>query len=109
MENSPQRAVICTGMGREQYLSFFKKILMIWVYDGSMEPTPSCPTRRRSGFTLIELSIVLVIIGLIVGGIMVGRDLIKAAEARKVVATIGGYQTAVQTFRLKLHFPGFCE
>ncbi len=36
----------------------------------------------RGGFTLIELSIVLVIIGLIVGGVLAGHDLIKAEQAR---------------------------
>lgn len=44
--------------------------------------------KNQSGFTLIELSIVLVIIGLIVGGVLVGRDLIKAAEVRAQVSQI---------------------
>lgn len=39
----------------------------------------ACRGRRRIGFTLLEMSIVLVIIGLLVGGILVGRDLVKAA------------------------------
>ena len=39
--------------------------------------------RYRQGFTLIELSIVLVIIGLIIGGVLVGQDLIKAAATRR--------------------------
>jgi prepilin-type N-terminal cleavage/methylation domain-containing protein len=34
---------------------------------------------RCGGFTLIELSIVLVIIGLIVGGVLTGQNLIAAA------------------------------
>lgn len=36
----------------------------------------------KTGFTLVELSIVLVIIGLIIGGVLVGRDLISAAAVR---------------------------
>jgi prepilin-type N-terminal cleavage/methylation domain-containing protein len=52
----------------------------------------------RSGFTLIELSIVLVIIGLIVGGVLVGQDLIKAAEVRATISQIEKYNTAVNTF-----------
>src|SRR5665213_289434 len=53
------------------------------------------------GFTLIELSIVLVIIGLIVGGILVGQDLIKAAEVRAQISQIEKYNQAVNTFRAK--------
>jgi prepilin-type N-terminal cleavage/methylation domain-containing protein len=56
---------------------------------------------KGAGFTLLELSIVLVIIGLIVGGVLVGRDLIKAAEIRATVNQIEKISTAVNTFKLK--------
>ncbi|MCH2547796.1 MAG: prepilin-type N-terminal cleavage/methylation domain-containing protein [Alphaproteobacteria bacterium] len=56
---------------------------------------------REAGFTLVELAIVLVIIGLIIGGVLVGQDLIKAAEIRATVAQIEGYNSAVNTFRGK--------
>jgi prepilin-type N-terminal cleavage/methylation domain-containing protein len=56
---------------------------------------------RGAGFTLIELSIVLVIIGLIVGGILVGRNLIKASEVRATITQIEKYNTATNTFREK--------
>ncbi len=62
--------------------------------------TPS-DFQGKSAFTLIELSIVLVIIGLIVGGILTGRDLINAAGVRAQVAQIEKYQQAVNTFRGK--------
>lgn len=55
----------------------------------------------RSGFTLLELSIVLVIIGLIIGGITVGADMIRSAELGSVVSDIQKYQTSINTFRLK--------
>ena len=64
---------------------------------------------RRSdrAFTLIEMAIVLVIIGLIVGGVLVGRDLIKAAEARATITQIERYNSAVNTFRNKYNaLPG---
>ena len=56
---------------------------------------------RKRGFTLIEMSIVLVIIGLIVGGILVGQNLIRAAEVRATVSQVEKYQAAVATFREK--------
>jgi len=61
----------------------------------------------RHGFTLIELSIVLVIIGLIAGAIVVGQDLISAAEIRATVAQIEKYNASVNTFRGKYgYIPG---
>ncbi len=55
----------------------------------------------RSAFTLVELAIVLVIIGLIVGGVLVGQDLIKAAQIRSVITDIEKYNAAASTFREK--------
>ena len=51
------------------------------------------------GFTLIEISIVLVIIGLITGGVLVGQDLIRTAGVRATIPQIQGYNTAVNVFR----------
>lgn len=53
------------------------------------------------GFTLIEMSIVIVIIGFIVGGILVGQDLINAARIRSQISQIQQYVTATNTFNLK--------
>jgi prepilin-type N-terminal cleavage/methylation domain-containing protein len=64
-------------------------------------------TIGRVGFTLIELSIVLVIIGLIIGGVLVGQDLISAAGVRAQISQIEKYQAAVNTFRGKYgYLPG---
>lgn len=60
-----------------------------------------------SGFTLIELSIVLVIIGLIGGGILVGQDLIHAATIRAQITQFERYNTAYRTFQIKYNaLPG---
>lgn len=71
-----------------------------------MQTTP-IKNKGTQGFTLIELSIVLVIIGLIVGGVLVGQDLIKAAEVRSTIAQYEKYNTAINTFRTKYNgIPG---
>lgn len=56
---------------------------------------------RNAGFSLVELSIVLVIIGLLVGGILAGQSLIRAGELRKISTQADQYITAVHAFRDK--------
>lgn len=59
------------------------------------------------GFSLVELSIVLVILGLLTGGILAGQSLIRAAELRSVPADAQRYTTAMYTFRDKyMALPG---
>lgn len=64
-------------------------------------------TMRNRGFTLIELSVVIVIIELIVASIVAGQSLVKQAQIRNAVADAQKYQTAAQAFRLQYgYLPG---
>ncbi len=73
--------------------------------DGFLSPVK----RKNAGFTLVELSIVLVIIGLLVGGILAGADLIKAAKNGKIISEREQIMTAMNTFYLKYNcIPGDC-
>lgn len=53
----------------------------------------------RSAFTLVELSIVLVIIGLIIGGIIASTSILKRTEMQTVLNDYSNYSTAVAQFR----------
>ncbi len=58
-------------------------------------------SNKISAFSLVELSIVLVILGLLVGGVLSGQSLIRAAELRSVTTDVARARTAVYTFRDK--------
>lgn len=67
------------------------------------------PAPQHNGFTLIELSIVLVIIGLIVGGVLAGKALIQQAEIRAAASQLQTMETAYRTFQAKYGcIPGDC-
>lgn len=57
--------------------------------------------RYNRGFTLIELSIVLVIIGLIIGGVMTGQTLIRQAEIKSVISEYQAFDTATNAYKQK--------
>jgi len=50
--------------------------------------------KQQSGFTLIEIAIVLVIIGLLLGGVLKGQELITAARVRNLISNQDGIKAA---------------
>jgi prepilin-type N-terminal cleavage/methylation domain-containing protein len=50
--------------------------------------------RNQQGFTLVEIAIVLVIIGLLLGGILKGQEMITQAKIKNVVADFSGISAA---------------
>lgn len=53
---------------------------------------------KKSAFSLIELSIVLIVIGLLIAGITGGASLIKSSELRSVMSEARGYAVATNAF-----------
>ena len=54
---------------------------------------------RQHGFTLIEIAIVLVIIGLLLGGVLKGQELITSARVRNIISTQDGIKAAYFGFQ----------
>ncbi len=54
---------------------------------------------RQSGFTLVEIAIVLVIIGLLIGGVLKGREMITNAKIKRVENDFAGVSAAIYAYQ----------
>lgn len=62
---------------------------------------------NQSGFTLVELAVVIVIIGLIVAGVTAGQMLVKQANLRALITQADQIRSAVNSFKLQYNgLPG---
>jgi prepilin-type N-terminal cleavage/methylation domain-containing protein len=55
----------------------------------------------QKGFTLVELAIVMTIIGLLIGGILKGQELMQNARLTATIAQVKAYEAALTTFQDK--------
>ncbi len=63
--------------------------------------------KQHQGFTLIEIAIVLVIIGLLLGGVLKGQELITSARVRNLISQQDGIKAAFFGFQDRFRaFPG---
>ena len=54
--------------------------------------------RKQYGFTIVEIAIVLIIIGLLLGGVLKGQELVNSARVRNLADTNSGIQAAYYGF-----------
>lgn len=55
--------------------------------------------RSQAGFTLVELAVVMIIIGLLIGGVLKGQELITNAQITATVAQLKGIEASTSSFR----------
>lgn len=73
----------------------------------ALEHRMAAMAEDESGFTLIEMSIVLVIIGLIIGGVLKGQELINSTRLKSTVSQWDATKAAVNGFQDKFNsMPG---
>ncbi|MBT0962686.1 type II secretion system protein [Denitromonas iodatirespirans] len=63
--------------------------------------------RTQRGFTLVEIAVVLVIIGLLLGGVLKGQELINSAKVKSLVQEFNSVSTMVYGYQDRFRFlPG---
>jgi prepilin-type N-terminal cleavage/methylation domain-containing protein len=55
--------------------------------------------RLQRGFTIVEISIVLVIVGLILGGVLNARSVIRKGQTKDIIKAVNELSTAAQQFK----------
>jgi prepilin-type N-terminal cleavage/methylation domain-containing protein len=55
--------------------------------------------KSQAGFTLVEIAIVLVIIGLLLGGVLKGTELIENSKVKRAVGEINGITAALYAYQ----------
>ena len=78
------------GYGRQNYKGIIRG------YSSTMNGGDN---RLQGGFTLVEVAIVLVIIGLILGGVFKGQALVDSARVRSISSEMDGIRTAMLSFQ----------
>ena len=61
--------------------------------------------KQQSGFTLVEIAIVLVIIGLLLGGVLKGQELINSAKVKNLANDFRTIPTFVYAYQDKFRAP----
>jgi prepilin-type N-terminal cleavage/methylation domain-containing protein len=64
----------------------------------------------KSAFTLVELAIVIVVLGILIGGVLTGQSIIESAKKREVITGFTQLRTGLNAFKLEFDaIPGDME
>jgi len=68
------------------------------------------PLRLQRGFTLVELSVVLLIVALLTAGVIAGRSILRESELKAMLTQVNNLKAATHEFALLYHrLPGDME
>lgn len=71
----------------------------------TIDPLPRA--RRERGFTLVEIAVVLVIVGLLIGGILKGQEMITNAKIKRIESDNASISAALHSYQDRYHeLPG---
>lgn len=56
---------------------------------------------KYDGFTLVEIAVVMVVVGLLIGGILQGRELVETTQLNKTYISVESYRVASMQFKNK--------
>ncbi len=79
------------------------KILILLNHQWLEKMMPNKTSEKIKGFTIIEMAIVIVIIGLIVAAILGGESLIQSSKRQAIIASLKKYQVAFDQFNEKYY------
>jgi prepilin-type N-terminal cleavage/methylation domain-containing protein len=67
-------------------------------------------SRQQRGFTVVELSIVLVVVGLLFAAVVKGQEVVDSAKSQKLINDIKSTEVLIQKFvQIKARMPGDCN
>ena len=62
---------------------------------------------KQKGFTLVEIAIVLVIVGLLIGGVLKGQEMITNAKLKRIESDNAGFAAAIFSYQDRyMQLPG---
>jgi prepilin-type N-terminal cleavage/methylation domain-containing protein len=60
---------------------------------------------KRAGFTLIEIAIVILVIGLIIGGMLIGQHMVRISQVNSILAQKNELEVAISNFQERYMMP----
>lgn len=65
---------------------------------------------KSAAFTLVEVSIIIILIGIVIGGVLATKNMITSASERKQISQLQKLEIEINSFRTKFNcLPGDCE